>query len=148
MTDLGWLISCRGWNFGVGPRSFFYCTKKDILSSPEWLCFTSIIHNPVLSSFWYYSHVFLCRVSLRWQLCGIGSLHLPGHHVMAAMLRNMVKWTLCISVFHNPWGCPTEILCVILFSFFVTSSTTLSLPHLFTKTLKIYLGYHTVYSQL
>ena len=68
---------------------------------------------------------------------------------MAAMLRNMIKWTPCVSTFHNPWGCPTEILCVILFSsFFVTSSTTLSLPDLFTKTLETYLGYYTMYYQL
>jgi hypothetical protein len=41
-----------------------YCTEKDILSFHEWLCFSCIIHNSVLSSFWYYSHVFLCRLSM------------------------------------------------------------------------------------
>ena len=144
VTDLGWLLNCRCWIFGVGPPSLLlYQERHSILS---WLTVSAcIIHNPILSPdiilmSSYAECLWAC------QLCGIESLHLPGHHVMAAMLSNMIKCTSCISTFHIPWGCPTKTLCVILFSFFfVTSSTTISLPDLFTKTLKIYWGYHTVY---
>lgn len=141
VTDLGWLMNCRCWLFGVGPPSLLlYQERHSVLS---WLIVSAcIIHNPFLSP----SDIILMSSNAEclWacHLCGIQSLHLSGHHVVAAMLSNMIKWTSCISTFHIPWGCPTKTLCD---SFFLSSLLQVSLPDLFTKTLKIYLGYHTVY---
>jgi hypothetical protein len=150
LTEVTSWLTNIGANFLVLDLLVFYCTKKYLPSFSVWLCFSCIIHNLVLSSFLYYSHVFLCRVSVSMAPLWHRKPAPARTAVLAVMLRNMIKWTLCISTFHIPWGCPTKILCVTLFFFFfVTSSTTLSLPDFFTETIEnIFRLSHSVLSTL
>ena len=141
---------CRCRVFGVRPLSFFTVPRKTF--HPFLNDFVSVassrIQSEVLFDIILMSSYAVCLWARR--LCGIESLHLPGHRMMAAVLRKMIKMdTMYIYIPYSKGLSNQNFVCNSFFFLLCSSSATLSLPDLFTKTsLKIYLGYHTVYYQL